>query len=117
MATALWAIGLVLLGTLVGSIGPILLKKGAGKFSFNPFVQLKNRSLLAGVFTYGISSIIFIPALRGGELSVLYPTVSIGYVWVCLLSMKLLNEKMGKIKWIGLFLIILGVSLIGIGSL
>ena len=28
MATELWAIGLVILGTLIGAFGPILLKKG-----------------------------------------------------------------------------------------
>ncbi len=116
MATALWAMGLVVLATFVGAIGPILLKKGAGKFSLNPLTQLRNYSLIAGVLTYCLSSLIFIPALRGGELSVLYPLVSIGYVWVCLLSVKLLNEKMGTLKWVGIFLIIVGVSLIGLGS-
>ncbi|MBI4147954.1 multidrug transporter [Candidatus Woesearchaeota archaeon] len=116
MATQLWAVGLVLLGTLVGSIGPILLKKGSGRFSFNPFAQLRNRALLGGILFYVLSSLIFIPALRGGELSVLYPLVSVGYIWVSLLSMKFLHEKMGGLKWLGIFLIIIGVSLIGLGS-
>jgi len=59
---------------------------------------------------------IFIPALRGGDLSVLYPFVSLSYIWVMLLSIKMLGEKMTKLKWLGILLIISGVSLIGLGS-
>lgn len=32
MTTQLWAIGLVILATIVGAIGPVLLKKGSEKF-------------------------------------------------------------------------------------
>ncbi|MBI4141933.1 EamA family transporter [Candidatus Woesearchaeota archaeon] len=116
MATELWAVGLVLIGTLVGAFGPILLKRGSNSFGLSIRAQLKNYNLLAGISLYGIASIIFIPALRGGELSVLYPIVSVNYVWVSLLSMKFLNEKMNKLKWVGIFLIIVGVSLIGLAS-
>ena len=65
---------------------------------------------------YGISTILFIPALKGGELSVLYPFVALAYIWVSLLSVKFLGEKMNKVKWLGIALIILGVSFIGLGS-
>jgi len=58
----------------------------------------------------------FIPALKGGDLSILYPFVSVTYVWVALLSVRFLGEKMNKFKWIGIAMIILGVSFIGIGS-
>lgn len=116
MTTELWAVGLVVLATLVGALGPILIKRGAHRVTMNIFSQLKNRSLIAGVGCYVLSSFIFVPALRGGELSVLYPLVSVSYVWVCLLSIKILGEKMGTMKWCGVGLIILGVSLIGLGS-
>ncbi|MBI4017144.1 MAG: multidrug transporter [Candidatus Aenigmarchaeota archaeon] len=116
MATQLWAAALVIVATLIGSVGPILLKKGAGRFSLNFFSQFKNRALIGGVFFYVISSLIFIPALRGGELSVLYPLVSVSYIWVSLLSVKFLNEKMGALKWVGILCIIIGVSMIGLGS-
>ena len=38
------------------------------------------------------------------------------YVWVSLLSMFFLKEKMNKTKWLGVILIILGVTLIGLGA-
>ncbi len=114
--TQLWAVALVIFATLIGSIGPILLKKGSGRFSLNPFAQIKNRALIGGIGFYVLSSLLFIPALRGGELSVLYPLVSVSYIWVSLLSVKFLSEKMGSLKWTGILLIIVGVSLIGMGS-
>jgi uncharacterized membrane protein len=115
MRTELWAIGLVLLGTVIGSLGPILFKKGADKFSLNPFKMLKNYYFITGCFMYGLATIIFIPALRGGELSVLYPFVALVYVWVALLSIKLLKEKMNLFKWLGIVLILAGVTFIGLG--
>lgn len=116
MATELWAIGLVLLGTLVGSMGPILLKKASAKRLSKVKSLATNYHLFIGVSLYALGTIIFIPALKGGELSILYPFVSVTYIWVSLLSMKFLGEKMNKYKWLGISLIILGVTFIGIGS-
>ena len=116
MKTELWAIGMVLLASLVGSFGPILLKKGAKDFRLNIRLLLRNHYLMTGLVFYGIGTVLFIPALKGGELSVLYPLVATTYVWVCLLSMKFLKEKMNLFKWIGITLIIIGVSFIGFGA-
>ena len=116
MPAELWAIGLVLLASLVGAFGPILLKKGSsGKLSSISSL-MKNYHLLGGVGLYAIGTILFIPALRGGDLSILYPFVALTYVWVSLLSVKFLGEKMNMVKWIGIALIIAGVTFIGIGS-
>ena len=116
MTTELWAVGLVLIGSVVGAFGPIYLKKAVNHFSFNPIKLIKNKDLMIGFGCYAFGTIMFIPALKGGDLSMLYPLVSIGYVLVCLYSIKLLKEKMNRLKWIGIALIILGVSFIGIGS-
>ena len=116
MTTQIWAIGLVTLATLVGAFGPILLKKASAKKLSSIKSLMVNYHLFGGVALYGIGTILFIPALKGGELSVLYPFVALAYIWVSLLSVKFLGEKMNKYKWIGIFLIILGVSFIGLGS-
>ena len=116
MTTQLWAVGMVFLGTIVGAFAPVLLKKGSAKLNRHIGEQLRNYTLLCGIALYVLSAIIFIPALRGGDLSVLYPLVSVNYVWVSFLAMKFLGEKMNKFKWLGIVFIILGVSLIGLGS-
>jgi len=114
MATELWSIGLVIVAVLMGAAGPILIKKGAHDFSFNPRKLLKNKNLILGILIYVISSFVYIAALRGGELSVLAPIISLSYVAVSILSIRLLNERMGPLKWSGIVFIIIGVSLIGL---
>jgi uncharacterized membrane protein len=116
MKTELWAIGLVLLATTLGSFGPLFLKKASSKIKLSLKSILKNYNLIIGLAFYGLGTILFIPALKGGELSVLYPFVALVYVWVSLLSVKFLGEKMTKMKWYGISLILIGVSLIGLGA-
>lgn len=116
MATQLWAIGLVITATLIGAFGPILLKKASAKRLSKLSSLATNYHLFGGVALYAIGTLLFIPALKGGDLSVLYPFVSLAYIWVSLLSVKFLGEKMDKFKWLGIALIIIGVTFIGLGS-
>ena len=116
MKTELWSILLVFIGTIIGSFGALYLKIGSKDFSINIKKLIRNYKLILGFVFYGISSIFFIIALTGGELSVLYPLCAASYIWVCLLSMKFLNEKMNKLKWFGIITIIIGIIFIGIGG-
>jgi len=116
MTTELWAIGMVILATIVGAFGPILLKKASAKSLSKISSLITNYSLFGGVALYAVGTILFIPALKGGELSVLYPFVALIYIWVSLLSVRFLGEKMNKFKWVGIALIIIGVTFIGLGS-
>lgn len=116
MATELWAIGLVFIGGLIGGLGPIYLKKGSELIKKNQLSTIyKNKLLIIGILIYGISTVIVIPALKGGELSVIYPLVGLSYVWVSIYSIFMLKEKMTLLKWIGIMIIISGISLIGVG--
>jgi uncharacterized membrane protein len=115
MSTTLWAIGLVILSTLFSALGPILFKKGSTRFNLNPFTQIKNYYLIGGIIVYTLGLIAFIPSLRGGNLSVLYPILSLKYVWVTLLSIFILREVVTKKQWAGIVLIISGILLVTIG--
>ncbi|MBW2990023.1 EamA family transporter [Candidatus Woesearchaeota archaeon] len=116
MATQLWSVGVVLAAGVIGSLGPIMLKKASSRMSLNVKSFFTNYYLIAGFLFYGAGTALFIPALKGGELSVLYPLVSITYIWVILWSIKLLNEKMNIYKWAGIALIVVGVMFIGLGA-
>jgi undecaprenyl phosphate-alpha-L-ara4N flippase subunit ArnE len=116
MTTQLWAMGLVVFACLLGGFGPIFMKRASGEFSLNPLKMIKNYNLIIGIFFYAIGSVLFIPALKGGELSVLYPLVSTSYIFVSLYSIKMLKEKMSAPKWIGISFIVLGVTFIGFGA-
>ncbi len=116
MSTTLWSVGLAMLGIVVGASGPIFLKKASSEIHRDLRTILRSKNLYYGILVYGLATIIFIPALKGGDLSVLYPLVATSYIWVSLLSVKYLKEKMNVYKWLGVTVIILGVALIGIGS-
>ncbi|MFA5142276.1 MAG: EamA family transporter [Candidatus Woesearchaeota archaeon] len=116
MATSIFAIIGVLIASFIGACGALLLKKGSGTLKKNVWGLLKNYNLILGIGAYAVSSFIFIPLLKYGDLSVLYPTASATYLWVILFSIKFLDEKMNYHKWLGVISIIMGIFLIGLGS-
>jgi len=116
MTTQLWAVAGVLVAAFFAALGSLFFKKGSEKLSLNLVDFVKNTALVVGFVFFGISTVVFVLSLRGGELSVLYPIAATSYIWVCLFSVKLLAEKMNKSKWVGIVLIIAGVGLIGFGS-
>ncbi|MFQ5620237.1 MAG: EamA family transporter [Candidatus Nanoarchaeia archaeon] len=116
MATALWAVGLVVTTGVASAIGAILLKIGSDRLKLTIRDIIKNYHLIIGVIFYAVSVFMFVPALKGGDISVLYPLISLNYIWVALLSSRYLGERMNRQKWLAIVLIILGVTLIGIGS-
>ena len=65
---------------------------------------------------YIVGGILIIVALRGGEVSVLYPIIATSYIWVSFLSIYFLGEVMNAYKWLGVISIIAGIALIGYGS-
>lgn len=115
---------LILIATFIGSFGPIFLKKASDRLTRDSFQGLGNllrstignKFLVFGLGFYGTSFILYMFALHGNELSVIYPLVSLSYVWVCLLSVAMLHERMTMQKWIAIFLIILGATMVGLGS-
>jgi drug/metabolite transporter (DMT)-like permease len=116
MATKTWAIALILFMTLITSSAQILYKLAAQDFSLTLAGTIGNWPLLVGGLLYVVSSILMLIALRGGEVSVLYPLIALSYVWVAVLSQIFLGDVMSPLKWGGIGCIIAGVSLIGIGG-
>lgn len=115
MRTKIWAIALVILCTALTSSGQILLKMGVKTIKLN-LSLFGNYSLILGVFFYFTAGIILLFALRGGDLSVLYPLIATSYVWVALLSVMFFGEMVDGLRWFGIGAIILGVTAIGIGG-
>ena len=116
MTTSIWSIIAVVIACVIGAFASVLMKKASADFRINLKAMLRNKYLLTAVFLYGISTVIFIPALKYGELSVLYPLVATTYIWVAFLSTRYLGEKINKWKWLGILFILIGVSLIGMGT-
>jgi multidrug transporter EmrE-like cation transporter len=120
MTTQLWSILLVIVADFIGSFGSVMLKMGSGTITrdFRSIYRNYRRTLflIGGLALYGFSAVLFTTSLKGGELSVLYPFVSIGYVFIVFLSKLILKERINSWKVMGISSIILGVVLIGFGS-
>ena len=80
MATPLWSIAIVVFATMIGAFGALLWKKASNDISLNPRKLFHNHYLREGIMLYGISTVLFIPALKAGELSVIYPFVATTYM-------------------------------------
>ncbi len=92
----------------------MLIKSGANQLaSGSPIEMITNVRLVAGYSLYGVSTIFLVLALRDGALSILYPVISLTYVWVTLLSLYFLNESMNLFKLAGLVVIVIGVAVLG----
>jgi drug/metabolite transporter (DMT)-like permease len=116
MATALWALGLTIVASFFSAVATFFLKLAAPRMAISIRKLVRNWRLFLGLVLYGCSTILFLAALTAGELSVLYPFVALQYVWANLLSKRFLGEKIGLMKCLGVALIFIGVSLIGIGA-
>jgi multidrug transporter EmrE-like cation transporter len=103
-------------GAFIGSFGAVGLKAGAKRLERNVRSVAENWRLAAGVAAYLVSAVFFVFGLRNGELSVLYPMVSMGYLWTMLWSRLFFGEPFTRAKLIGLALILIGVALLGLGS-
>ena len=65
-----------------------------------------------GLFLYGCGALIMIVALRYGDLSVLHPMLSTGYVLSIALGSIVLKESITITKVLGIAVIIVGLVLI-----
>lgn len=108
---------LVVVGLMV--LGQVLFRCAAGRldgdFGFTLATLGKlvtNPFMLAGVFVYGITTLVWVAVLREVGLSQSYPFVALTLVLVPLAGVLLFNEPLsGKVLMGGVF-ILLGVAII-----
>jgi len=117
--------------TLIGALAQMLIKQGTAQLgahitladlAHNPslFVSfclgvLRNIKLFLGYLCYGVNTFLIALALKGRELSRLYPIIALTYVWVAVLSLYFLpGEHMNFFKTIGIIFVVGGVSVLGL---
>ena len=124
------AVFIVLACTLIIPVAQYLIKLGANQLaaeqhSIHPgSVSIQatilgiftNPAILGGYCLYGIFTVLFVYALRHGELSILYPLISLAYVWVAIIGAVAFHEAMNPLKLTGIAIIMAGVTVLGRGS-
>jgi len=106
---------LVFAASIVGSFGAVFLKLGAARIDKN-LLSFFNSRLALGVTLFLGSSVFYTLGIRGGQLSILYPMVSLGYLWTLLWARLFFKESLTRQKLVGLGLILAGVVLVGLGA-
>jgi drug/metabolite transporter (DMT)-like permease len=107
---------LMILCTLLNTVAQYFLKVGTANLTFDIFKIITNFEFVFGCAVYAISSILLVLALKYGDLSVIYPLISITYIWVALVSYFFLHESLGLKKTGGIILILGGVAMITKGG-
>ena len=103
-----------------GAVGQLLMKSGLQGLPFGDYSAMLNSLLyhhksalliIAGVFSYVVSMIVWVHTLKSRELSKAYPVLSLGYVIVYLAAAYWpgLAEPLTLQKSLGIALIIVGV--------
>lgn len=91
----------MLLSAAMACVGQLLWKLAARS---NSLVLV-----IAGLVLYGCGALLMIIALKYGELSVLHPMMSAGYVLSLVLGALILNEHVTVLRIIGVVVIIAGL--------
>ena len=112
METKLWAVGVMVLLSLISALGQYLYKAASASFSLNPLSWITNYKFIIAVAIYGVIAIAYVSTLKYGELSVLFPIFSLTYVWTILLAQKVLGESVSPTNWVGLILLVISITLI-----
>lgn len=112
------AILLVLFCTILGAAAQLLLKLGSKGVVTSSAMELVwsmafNVPLISGLALYGLSMVLFVHALRNEQLSLLYPLISLTYIWVTAISILFLNETVSFWKLAGVAVIVAGVAFLG----
>ncbi len=115
------AVMIVLVCTLLVAIGQYLIKLGANRLSHAGLVAtmigiITIPQLFAGYCLYALFTVMFVYALRHGELSILYPLIALGYVWVTITAVVAFHEQLNPMKITGLIIIMAGVGVLGWGG-
>jgi len=111
-------LALVVIFTLISAIAQAWLKTGATALGAHPTLLgiLYDYPLILGLSLYGVGTVLMVLALRHGELSVLWPVISLSYVWVTVIAVVWFHEPMNVPKVAGVAVIIFGVAILGRGA-
>ena len=114
---------LVLIATVIGGTGHVLLSKGmrsVGDLTEAPIVRLgamiaaalTSPWLVLGVALQAAFFVMYLTLLSRAQVTQLLPLTAIDYIVVALLARVLLAEVVSPTRWAGILLIVAGVLLV-----
>ncbi|MGD2141197.1 MAG: EamA family transporter [Burkholderiales bacterium] len=113
---------LILLGVLLNAGAQLLLKEGMRRINHFDFVWANlapvgmqvaaNPFVLAGLFSYVVSVVVWLLVLSRVDVSFAYPMLSVGYIVNAIAAYYLFGEDLSLTRVSGILVITVGVYLI-----
>ena len=110
------------ISVMIITVGQLILKYGVSKLGEMPtkiddgavflFRALLNPLVILSLILAFVAALAWIAAVSKVELSFAYPFTSLGYVLVLLFSSLILKEQIPMMRWIGVFIIGIGVFIV-----
>jgi drug/metabolite transporter (DMT)-like permease len=92
---------LIIFLDVLDTAAQLLMKKGIG--------HLDNIYFWMGLFIYISTFFLWMRILSKVDLSIALPIASVGYMLIPIASVVFLNEQVSLVRWMGIFLIVVGV--------
>ncbi len=107
---------LTLLAALVSSFAQLMFKRSVKKIDSLAHLVglLRNKGVLLGLLGYFIGFLIYITALSGGALSIVFPIFASSFIFVTLISATVLKERITLIRAAGVLLVFVGITIVAI---
>ena len=117
MKTKSLAILLIIIASILTSLAQVAYKFAADWIVYTNIISfLTNYPFIIGLFLYGTAGVFLVKSFKRGDVTVLYPLFASSYILVILFSHYIFGEVITSYKWIGVAVIIFGITLVSIGS-
>ena len=101
----------IILNDLLDTSAQLLMKKGLGHGAFH-FAQPDAFLFWIGLAIYISNFLLWMTILSKIDLSVALPLASAGYILIPIAAIFFLHEFISPLRWLGLILIVLGITFI-----
>ena len=102
---------------LISSISQVMLKTSANKSYSDRIKEYLNPTVIIAYGLFFLSTLITVFAYKVVPLSLGPVLESTGYIFVAVLGVVLLKEKMSRRKLLGMVLILAGIALFSLGGM
>ncbi len=108
---------LTLIAAVFTSFSQLLFKKGLSKrldSIKDVILTIANRYIFIGLCGYVVSFLLYLYALSGSQLSVVFPIFASSFIFVTIISAVTLKERISAVRALGIIMIFIGITIVAV---
>ena len=106
----------LVIGTFISSVSQVLLKKSALKEYKNKMAEYLNPEVIIAYGMFVLSTAMSVIAYKGIPLSLGPVLEATSYIYITVFGITIFHEKMSRMKYLALFLILVGIVVFAFSS-